>query len=425
MTEEAKRLKLDPLLAEELGIDDPEDIFNIIIEYYRMPTGLNISSAQRIGISITGTSKTQPYVYARATKEQILQLERDPEIKMIWYSAPIKAFEIEKTLSIPAFEEPRKEVAIQLEDSTRIIKSIEANARGWTGKGVRIAMLDTGIRSTHPMLSGKVVAKFQTIGGDIEDDAGHGTHVASIAVGVAPDAKLINGKVLDYEGYGDLSTIMEGIERAVDFGANVISLSLGRGYDCGGSCPMCSMISSFAESRKIMFSIAAGNCGPSTCPCCPAVSKKSISVGATDKYDIVADFSSRGPSSKGTYPDACSPGVGIIAAYPPDTTKSMSGTSMATPHMAGLMALLRQKIARGLSKEELEIILQSCKRLDTIKNNNSGWGRIDCVAALGLIQEPTPPPSPPTPPIKAGIPVALGAFMLGSMAIGMTKEEVR
>lgn len=415
MVEEARKLKLDELLARKLGIDPPEELIDIIIEYYQMPTSLNVSAAQRIGIMITGMSRIKPFVYAKATKEQILELQKDPNIKRIYFSAPVGVFQV----ATPAFFEERSELATFLEDSLKLVRAPEAWAKGYTGEGIKIAILDTGICSTHPMLIGKVVAKFQTIDGNIEDGYGHGTHCASIAASVAPGAKLINGKVLDDYGGGTFDSVMQGIEKAADLGADIVSMSLGAYYDCMQDHPMCVLIDSLNKTRRIVVVCAAGNGGPGSNPALPALAKQAIAVGATDKADAVANFSSRGPACNETYPDCAATGVGIIAAYPPDEKRAMSGTSMACPHVSGLMALLRQKAERGFLKEEADSIFQkSCKKLDTTKNNNSGWGRIDCVVALDAIEEVVPP-------VKASMPAALSAVMLGSMALGMIKEELR
>jgi len=294
----------------------------------------------------------------------------------------------EVTMRLPAFEEKREELHISLSDSLSLIRAQEAWLRGYTGRGVRIAILDTGVCSTHPMLVGKVIRKIQIAPGNLEDGHGHGTHVASIAISVAPDAKIINVKVLDDTGSGTFDSVMRGIEAAKNAGADIISMSLGAYYDCLEDNPLCILIDKINHDYRIIFVCASGNGGPHN-PAIPALARGAISVGAIDKNYVLADFSSGGPACGKVYPDCVAPGVGIIAAYPPDTLKSMSGTSMACPHVSGFMAILKQRLGRGLLKLEAEQILeQSCKRLNKTKNNYTGWGCIDCVKALDVIIEP-------------------------------------
>lgn len=292
-------------------------------------------------------------------------------------------------MRLPAFEEKREELHIALTDSLAIIRAQEAWLRGYTGRGVRIAILDTGVYSTHQMLAGRVVQKIQIASGNLEDGHGHGTHVASIAASVAPDAKIINVKVLDDTGSGTFDSVMRGIEAAKDAGADIISMSLGAYYDCMEDNPICELIDKINSDYRIIVVCAAGNGGPHN-PVIPALARGALAVGATDKEDVLADFSSGGPACGRTYPDCAAPGVGIYAAYPPDLLKAMSGTSMSTPHVAGMMAILKERLGQGLLKLEAEQILeQSCKKYNTTKDNSYGWGRIDCANALDVI---IPPP---------------------------------
>lgn len=143
---------------------------------------------------------------------------------------------------------------------------------GYTGKGVRIAVLDTGADDTHPDLKGQILASKNFSGApDTKDHFGHGTHVSSIAAGtgaksggkfkgVAPDAKLLEGKVLDDDGFGDDSGILVGMEWAVAQGADVINLSLG-GTDTPGIDPLEAAVDKLSADSGVLFAIAAGNEG--------------------------------------------------------------------------------------------------------------------------------------------------------------------
>lgn len=143
---------------------------------------------------------------------------------------------------------------------------------GYTGKGVKIAVLDTGADATHPDLEGQILASKNFSGApDTKDHFGHGTHVSSIAAGtgaksggkfkgVAPDAKLLEGKVLDDDGFGEDSGILAGMEWAVAQGADVINLSLG-GTDTPGIDPLEAAVDKLSASSGVLFAIAAGNEG--------------------------------------------------------------------------------------------------------------------------------------------------------------------
>ncbi|WP_103533522.1 S8 family serine peptidase [Streptomyces sp. SM11] len=240
---------------------------------------------------------------------------------------------------------------------------------GFTGKGVKIAVLDTGTDATHPDLKGQVLAeKNFSASADTEDRVGHGTHVASIAAGtgaksggkfkgVAPDAKLLSGKVLDDDGYGEDSGILAGMEWAVAQGADIVNLSLG-GTDTPEVDPLEAAVDKLSAEKGVLFAIAAGNEGDGAGTVgSPGSANAALTVGAVDDQDRLADFSSRGPriGDGAVKPDVTAPGVDTTAAIPagsliarevgenPAGYATISGTSMATPHVAGAAALLKQQ----------------------------------------------------------------------------------
>ncbi|MFJ9830209.1 S8 family peptidase [Streptomyces sp. NPDC101169] len=256
---------------------------------------------------------------------------------------------------------------VALDKSVPQIGAPVAWAAGYTGKGVKVAVLDTGVDAGHPDLSTQVVeSKNFTAAADATDHFGHGTHVASIVAGtgaksggkykgVAPDAEILNGKVLDDSGSGDDSGILAGMEWAAAQGASVVNLSLG-GYDTPEVDPLEAEVDKLSAEKGILFAIAAGNEGPQSIGS-PGSADAALTVGAVDKKDRLADFSSTGPRTGdgAIKPDVTAPGVDITAAAAkgsvidqevgekPEGYLTISGTSMATPHVAGAAAILKQE----------------------------------------------------------------------------------
>ncbi|MFD6180013.1 S8 family serine peptidase [Streptomyces goshikiensis] len=295
-----------------------------------------------------------------------------------------------------------------LDKSTRQIGADKAWAAGYDGAGVKIAVLDTGVDATHADLAGQVVAaqNFSTAA-DAQDHFGHGTHVASIAAGtgarsagafkgVAPGAKLLNGKVLDDNGSGDDSGILAGMEWAVAQGADIVNLSLG-GPDTAQLDPLEAAVGKLSADKGVLFAIAAGNSGrggPGTVNS-PGSADAALTVGAVDDADALADFSSTGPRTGdgAVKPDVTAPGVDITAAAAPGSVidrevgqnppgyLTISGTSMATPHVAGAAALLKQQHP-AWKGAELKGALTASTKGAALTPFQQGTGRIAVDAAL-------------------------------------------
>ncbi|MFD5985095.1 S8 family serine peptidase [Streptomyces cyaneofuscatus] len=278
---------------------------------------------------------------------------------------------------------------------------------GYTGKGVKIAVLDTGVDGTHVDLKGKIVAaKNFTKSPDLKDRIGHGTHVASTAAGsgaksggkfkgVAPDAKLLAGKVLGDDGFGDDSGILAGMEWAVAQGADVVNLSLG-GMDTPEVDALEAAVNKLSATKGVLFAIAAGNEGSGAGTVgSPGSAEAALTVGAVDVNDKLAGFSSRGPRAGdgGIKPDVTAPGVAITAASAkgseiakevgesPAGYLTIDGTSMATPHVAGAAALLKQQHPEWTYKQ-LKSVLASSTKPGKYTPFQQGTGRIAVDRAL-------------------------------------------
>lgn len=230
--------------------------------------------------------------------------------------------------------------------------------RAWskaTGMGVKVAVIDTGIDLEHPDLD--VAGGVNLIAEDAspQDDHGHGTHVAGTigakangigVVGVAPDAQLYAVKVMDDKGRGPLSAIIAGLDWAVKNKMHVANMSL------GGPSPSPAMAAAVkrAEEAGVVVVAAAGNSGGEVGY--PAAYPETIAVAASDQEDAVAGFSSRGEAV-----DVIAPGVGILSTYPGSRLRELSGTSMAAPHVSGLVALcveLKGRMTSAQAKAQLK-----------------------------------------------------------------------
>ncbi|MEU4092890.1 S8 family serine peptidase [Streptomyces sp. NPDC026673] len=291
-------------------------------------------------------------------------------------------------------------VKADLADSTAQIGADKVWAEGNTGKGVKVAVLDTGIDAEHPDLADRIDTSASFIPNDPEtiDYHGHGTHVASTIAGtgsasdgkergVAPGVRLDIGKVLDGDGRGQESWIIAGMEWAArDQQAKIISMSLGGSGD--HTDPMSQAVDRLSRETGALFVIAAGNSGPHTIGS-PGAADSALTVGAVDSADRLADFSSTGPrdGDAGLKPEITAPGVDILAARSHYKRGSgyyttMSGTSMATPHVAGAAALLAAAHPDWTGPQLKEALVSSAKATPTYSPYEAGAGRLDAAAAV-------------------------------------------
>ncbi|TQM64523.1 S8 family serine peptidase [Humibacillus xanthopallidus] len=310
-----------------------------------------------------------------------------------------------------------RRVTALLDESTTQVNAPAAWAAGLVGSGTTVAVLDTGVDGQHPDLEGRVTDSKDftgSRGGALSDPDGHGTHTASTVggsgaasggreKGVASGADLLIGKVLNDSGSGASSWIIAGMEwAATTEHADVVSMSLGAS-GAPGDCtdPIASAAQELSESTTSLFVIAAGNAGPGTNTvsspaCAPAV----LAVGAVDSSDKTAWFSSRGPAAitHTLKPEIAAPGVAVLAARSggrgDDAYVAMSGTSMATPHVAGAAAIVKQAHPTWTGAQ-LKAALVSTAKADVPGDvRETGAGRLDVFAATA--------PAVTSSPVQAG-----------------------
>jgi subtilisin family serine protease len=266
-------------------------------------------------------------------------------------------------------------VKASLDVSTAQVGAPAAWASGFDGTGTTVAVLDTGIDAGHPDFAGRIAEEANfTETPDAVDRHGHGTHVASIALGsgaasggryrgVAPGARLLSGKVLNDSGFGRTSMVIAGMEWAAQRGADVVNLSLS-GPTSDGTDPGSQAVDSLTAEHGTLFVAAAGNDGFYLNVGSSAVATSALAVGAVDDQDRLTAFSNRGPRRVdfAIKPELVAPGVRIAAGRaaqgrigtPIDAFYTrLSGTSMATPHVAGAAAALAQR-HRDWTPEQLK-----------------------------------------------------------------------
>lgn len=274
----------------------------------------------------------------------------------------------------PQFDESKYTWGLQ---ATRVVDSDA------TGEGIRVAILDTGLDLKHPDYQGRTIVSksFVPDEDDAQDVNGHGSHCTGTACGgskpsqkprygVAHKAEIYAGKVIGNQGVGNGAWILAGMEWALECGCHIISMSLGSATEPGE--PRSRLYETLAKrilDRGTLIVAAAGNrsmrsdgiIAPVTSPAnCPSI----MAVAALDSNLQVANFSSAGTNTQGGQIDIAAPGVDVYSSVPlPEQYDRYSGTSMATPHVAGIAALYAQ--TTGLRGRELWCVLtQNALRLD-------------------------------------------------------------
>lgn len=269
--------------------------------------------------------------------------------------------------------------------------------KGFTGAGVRVGHLDTGVDASHPALSGKVTnfALFDTNGTIIpnvppQDSGDHGTHTAGIicggtidgqSIGVAPDAQLCSGMVI--EGGKPLVRVLSGLDWMFDQGVRVVCVSLGLlGYN-----PLFEIVLARLRQQGVLCIFPVGNSGRRKSHS-PANYPRVLAVGAIDQNNRVAHFSGSqvfDRTQDPIKPNLVAPGVDIISAEPGGGVSKQDGTSMSAAHVAGVAALLFQAKPEASVEEVEHALLTSCLPLPDVDPQRVGCGLVNPVGALEIL----------------------------------------
>lgn len=257
-----------------------------------------------------------------------------------------------------------------------------------TGRGVRVAVLDTGIDMSHPDLKANIEGGFDCINEttDVVDDNGHGTHVAGTiaaldndfgVVGVAPEARLYAVKAFDSRGQGQVSDIVQGMEWCITNRVQVINMSFGT---ADSSRALTVAINKAAEAGIVMIA-AAGNDGRRDGVLYPARDPNVMAVTASTRDDRIASF-----SNSGTQVAVAAPGEDVYSTYRDGGYKSLTGTSMACPHVAGVVALLLSA-SPGLTRDDVrEVVCGTATKLPGFSLDQQGSGLVNAGAAISRVR---------------------------------------
>lgn len=341
-----------------------------------------IASLKPFGVEIVKTYNIINGFAADIPEDKIEELKRSPLVASVDPDVEVRALDINADMQI------RVDMVW---------------AAGETGQGIPVAILDTGINANHSEFSGRILKCHNEIFSDpntCDDQNGHGTHVAGIvgaagsnpdAKGVAPAVSFYIDQVLDANGSGSLSGIIAGIDWSVTNGTKIINLSLGTGPisttqpNCDNVYPSFTTAINNAVAAGVTVVAAAGNSGTQGVGA-PGCISSTIAVAAVDSRDKIASFSSQGAPVADHGISA--PGVSIFSSLP-GGYGFLSGTSMATPHVSGTIALML-KANSSLTPADVRTILfsnacttttaPSCTT-GTVPNSAYGHGRIDSLRA--------------------------------------------
>ena len=386
---------------------------------------LALEALNRLGVTVRRTAPMFRTIAVTVPEALVQQIQALPGLTQSVRDVPVRPAVVDIERALGLYPESQAGPARTWEDFTVLEPEAIAYMRvpaGLTGKGVRVAVVDTGIDSGHPALRGRVKETIVVAeNANPLDGVGHGTHVAGTIAGqavdsprgpwhgIAPDAEIVNIPVLDSSGEGTLSDVLAGFEAAANARVQLVNASLGSPVDFLVD-PLADAIETLA-GMGILCVVAAGNSGPApftigtpgSAPAAVTVGAASVPITSYLTGGETAEFSSRGPTLRSWQkPDVAAPGgagnTGVGTQRPEmiygpsagmldalvdgevDGWAPLRGTSQATPHVTGLLALLLEKY-RFTRAQLLDGIAATSRRGAGVwKDYDQGWGFLDGAA---------------------------------------------
>ncbi|MBE3589049.1 MAG: S8 family peptidase [Thermoanaerobacteraceae bacterium] len=311
---------------------------------------------------------------------QFQALDSEEEIASLEENHRVKLYPVKTSVRGMMFEQERHQII------PWGIHRIGADAL-WglsRGEGIKVAVLDTGADLHHPDLQDNIAGGINLLDPHLppQDDNGHGSHVSGTiaavnngfgVVGAAPRARLYVVKVLDYRGEGYFADIIRALQWCLNQGIQIVNISFGSDQP---SQALHQSIRQVTAAGMIVVA-AAGNDGTYQSVDYPAVYPEVVAVGATDEHNRLAPYSSRGPQLK-----MVAPGNHILSTGTGGFFQRMSGTSMATPHVSGALALLMALTPRLKPDQILRVLYKTAEKLPSLSDEEQGAGlvRVDLAA---------------------------------------------
>ncbi len=361
---------------------------SVIVQFKEKPGSDEKNDLKMDGCSVEYVPRHLNLVVAKCSGNNLQRISNKEKVKFVW----------EDEILYPV-----------LNDSAGQIEADDVWALGYTGSGVNVSVIDTGVNSSHPAFAGKIVLeKDFTTENFTTDVCGHGTAVSSIVVsvndtfkGIAHGASLFNAKAGQVVSPGQCGFSSYDVINAIDWsvanGAKVISMSIGGPVANCSESIIANYVNESALRDDIPIIVAAGNYGPgSNSISSPGCAENAITIGAVDDNNQIASFSSRGPvveTITRPKPDLVAPGVDIMTAnYDLPTFSIRSGTSMATPHVTGVVALMFQ-VNPYLNMTQVKDVLKNTATNLGYDENTQGAGMVNASKAVNeSANQPIPPP---------------------------------
>ena len=372
---------VNPVNEEQLSPEKggpPDGLIKVLIGFKEKPGPAEQALVKGVGGKIKYTYNIIPAIAASVPEVAIEALKKNPNITDVKLDNQVFAIEQILPWGIDRID-------------AEVVHASENK-----GAGVKVAIIDSGIDYTHPDLDANYVGGYDFVNGDDYpmDDNGHGTHVAGIiaaedngfgVVGVSPEASLYALKVLDSNGSGYISDVVMAIQWASDPNGDgsandrldIINMSLG-----GKKNIFLEWACNLAYNDGLLLVAAAGN-GESVIY--PAAYPSVIAVSATNSADELAYF-----SSTGSQVELAAPGVGIYSTYEGGGYATKSGTSMASPHVVGVAALVWEADS-SLTNDDVRYQLQSTAEDLELLSTEQGYGLVDADEAVPQLIDTTPP----------------------------------